>query len=467
MSMSFERYGLNDGLIRWVEQTAACRVTGVEKQGRGRPAWFIDAQSDSGPKRLYLRGDRGIEKGINRHYPLSREAKLIVALAPHGIPVAGTYGYNAEHRALLQDFVEGGVHFHHIEDDDERNRTGDDFMRVLARLHKIKPAELNLPADEYFVPTTPAEHALHDLELWERTHFESIEEPEPFMRFALRWLKTHVPDHVVGTVMVQGDTGPGQFIYKDGKVAAIVDWEYAHWGCPMEDLAEIRQRALLHPFGDMVGRFRVYEREYGAPLDFDLIRYYTVRGLINTPLALIGPELTHPKSHADIAERLAWNAMYLRVTAESLAEASDIDLSNERIDLPDDVPSDRLSRLYDVVCDDLRDEHMPLIDGAYEQHRMRSTLYLVEHLRQLSRIGGILDSQEMDEMAALLGSRPSSVKEGNFKLDQLVQQLGPERDEALIRYFYRNSRRQELALGEAALSQGDMGKTARLQPLAL
>ena len=38
-------------------------------------------------------------------------------------------------------------------------------------------------------------------------------------------------------------------------------------------------------------------------------------------------------------------------------------------------------------------------------------------------------------------------------------------DERLIRYFYRYSRRKELVLGEAALSQGDMGKTAGLQLL--
>ena len=465
MSTSFETLGLGRDFIRWIEETAGCRVTGAEKQGRGRPAWFIDAETAEGPKRLYLRGDRGIEKGINRHYPLSREATLLMAVERHGVPVAHTYGYSAEHKALLQDFVPGGVFFHHIKDENERNRTGDDFMVALARLHKLTPADLNLPPDQFHVPGTPEEHAWHDLKLWEDTHYASIEEPQPFMRYALRWLRTHVPDHVLGTVIVQGDTGPGQFIFRDGKVKAIVDWEYAHWGCPMEDLAEIRQRELLYPFGDMMGRYRVYERESGIPLDIPLIRYYTVRSVINTPLALIGPELTHPKSHADIAERLAWNALFLRVTAEALAEAAGVDLSAEHVAVPANVPADRLGRLFDVVADDLRDEHLPRIEGAYEKHRMRSTAYLVEHLRTVQRIGALLDTQELDEMAALLGYRPASVGEGNAKLDEMVQTAGPEQDATLIRYFYRYSRRQELALGEAALSQGDMGKTAGLQLL--
>jgi aminoglycoside phosphotransferase (APT) family kinase protein len=463
MSTSFD--SIDPGLVGWIEQTASCTVTGVEKQGRGRPAWFVDGDTAQGPKRFYVRGDRGIAQGINRHYRLSREAKLLMAVERHGIPVAHTYGYSAEHDALLQDFVPGGVFFHHIADPDERNRTGDDFMRVLARLHRLTPAALGLPQDEFHVPTTPADHALHDFALWERTHFETIESPEPFMRYAVRWLHRNVPDHVLGTVIVQGDTGPGQFIFQGGKVAAIVDWEYAHWGCPMEDLAEIRQRELLYPFGDMMARYRVYEQESGLPLDFGLIRYYTVRSLVNTPLALIGPELTRPKSHADIAERLAWNALFLRVTAEALAEASGVDISREVVTLPERIPDEPLNRLFDVVYDDLKDEHLQKIDGAYPRHRMRSTIFLFEHLRQLARVGTFLDEQELDEMSSLLGHRPASIAEGNEKLDLMVQSCGPEQDPALIRFFYRHARRKELALGDAALSQGDMGKAARLQLL--
>lgn len=459
-------FDLPDGLVRWIEAVSGAKLVGAEKQGRGRPAWFLDAMTAGGGKRrLYLRCDRGIAQGINRHYPLSREARLLFALERHGIPVPHTYAYSPEHKALLQDFVEGGVKFHHIPDEAEKNRVGDDFMRTLARLHRLRPSDLDLPESEFHQPTTPADHALHDLRYWEETHFETIEEPEPFMRFGLRWLKRHVPDRVLGTVIVQGDTGPGQFIFGGGKVRAIIDWEYAHWGCPMEDLAEIRQRELLYPFGDMMSRYRVYEAESGIPLDLDLIRYYTVRSLINTPLALIGPELTYPKSHADIAERLAWNALFLRVTAESLAEAAGIDISRERIELPAHIPSDPVSRLFDVVMDDLKNEHAPQIQGAYQQHRMRSTTFLFEHLRTLWRVGAFLAAQDLDEMAALLGTRPASIAEGNEKLDRLVRDAGPERDEQLIRYFYRCSRRKELALGDAALSQGDMGKIAGLQPL--
>ena len=460
-----ESGALAAGLVCWIEETVLGSLVKAIKQGRGRPAWYLTVNINGCPRKLYLRCDRGIANGINRYYPLSREAKLLFALDGTDVPVAKTYGYNAEYRALLQDCVDGEVRFHHIADPQERNGVGDDFMRALARLHKLQPADLRLPSEEFHVPVTPAEHALHDLQLWEKTHIESIEEPDPFMTFALRWLHKHVPDRVLGTVIVQGDTGPGQFIFKDGRVVAIVDWEYAHWGCPMEDLAEIRQRELLYPFGDMMARFRAYEEASGTPIDLDLIRYYTVRSLINTPLALIGPELTFPRAHADIAERLAWNALFKRVLAEALAEAEDIDLSGESVSAPASFVSDPIGRLFDVVVADLQFEHPRSISADYERHRLRSTTYLVEHLRQIHRIGASLDAQELDEMGALLGGRPLSIIEGRIKLNRLVQEVGVERDAELIRYFFRHSRRCELLLGNAALSQGDMGKTARLQLL--
>ena len=42
----------------------------------------------------------------------------------------------------------------------------------------------------------------------------------------------------------QGDTGPGNFLYGDGRVKAILDFELAHWGDPMDDIAWLSWR---HP----------------------------------------------------------------------------------------------------------------------------------------------------------------------------------------------------------------------------
>ena len=44
------------------------------------------------------------------------------------------------------------------------------------------------------------------------------------------------------TVLVQGDTGPGNFLADDGVVTGLVDWEFAHVGDPMDDWAWVEMR---------------------------------------------------------------------------------------------------------------------------------------------------------------------------------------------------------------------------------
>ena len=127
---------MEEGLFQWVETCLGTAVTRLRKQGRGRPAWFIDTLKDGQVERFYLRCDRGIKRGINQFYPLSRETALLDKLSDTPVPVARTRGFNPEYQALLQEFVEGDVFFHHIETEEERETVGNNFMRALADLHR-------------------------------------------------------------------------------------------------------------------------------------------------------------------------------------------------------------------------------------------------------------------------------------------------------------------------------------------
>ena len=48
--------------------------------------------------------------------------------------------------------------------------------------------------------------------------------PMPLLSFCVDWLERNMPDDGGPVVLVQGDTGPGNFMYRDGRVTAIVDW---------------------------------------------------------------------------------------------------------------------------------------------------------------------------------------------------------------------------------------------------
>ena len=91
--------------------------------------------------------------------------------------------------------------------------------------------------------------------------------PDPALAFALRWLRRNVPAYDGPPVLVQGDTGPGNFMYADGRVIAVVDWELAHLGDPMDDIAWLSLRATQEPFTDFPARLREYEELSGNAID--------------------------------------------------------------------------------------------------------------------------------------------------------------------------------------------------------
>ena len=75
---------------------------------------------------------------------------------------------------------------------------------------------------------------------------------------------------------MQGDTGPGNFMYSGGRVTAVVDWELAHLGDPMDDIAWLSLRATQEPFTDFPTRLREYEELSGNTIDEDRVHYYQV-----------------------------------------------------------------------------------------------------------------------------------------------------------------------------------------------
>jgi aminoglycoside phosphotransferase (APT) family kinase protein len=77
----------------------------------------------------------------------------------------------------------------------------------------------------------------HEIERWEKVIDEDEREPQPIARAALRWLKRNPAPPARKISVVHGDYRSGNFLYDgDGNIRAILDWEMAHLGDPLEDL---------------------------------------------------------------------------------------------------------------------------------------------------------------------------------------------------------------------------------------
>jgi aminoglycoside phosphotransferase (APT) family kinase protein len=103
---------------------------------------------------------------------------------------------------------------------------------ALARLHCLDTASGVLGALPRMGDPPAQATVRHYQELFHRVALE----PRPVIELAFRWLFRHLPPDGHHSV-VHGDFRVGNFLYDETGLRAIVDWEIAHVGHPMEDIS--------------------------------------------------------------------------------------------------------------------------------------------------------------------------------------------------------------------------------------
>jgi aminoglycoside phosphotransferase (APT) family kinase protein len=107
---------------------------------------------------------------------------------------------------------------------------------ILGEIAKADPAALGLTR----VMEAPALDACwrRELDYWEGVFDRDEAEPLPIARAAIRWLRAHPPPPAQKLSVVHGDYRTGNFLYDEaGEIHGVLDWEMAHLGDPLEDLA--------------------------------------------------------------------------------------------------------------------------------------------------------------------------------------------------------------------------------------
>jgi aminoglycoside phosphotransferase (APT) family kinase protein len=118
-----------------------------------------------------------------------------------------------------------------------------DLVDVVAGLHSTTIDR------RLFDPTagdlSAAEIIERQIDFWRDAFLARRIEPNPVMWTSFGWLKRNLvpPDDIC---LVHGDLRPGNFLYLDKSVSGLLDWEMAHLGDPLEDIAWI-YRPLWSP----------------------------------------------------------------------------------------------------------------------------------------------------------------------------------------------------------------------------
>lgn len=447
-----------EAIFPWLERTLGGRIVSRRRQGResgGRLAWFVDLEIEGRPRKTYVRGARDDSFSYTRIYSTRREAAILEVLHREGLRVPEVLAFHEDPPAAVLGWVEGRDDFNNVCDEASRESILESFLEQLAALHAIDARKFE--AIGLRIPETPEELALHDLDVWQSTYEGAVREPLPLLTFVCQWLRRNVPRKPVRPVLCQGDTGPGNLLFHEGRVSALVDFELAHLADPMTDLACVRSRDLYTPLGRFPDRLTRYAELAGCEIDYDTLLYYSVKTQALVPLSL-APVMENLHAGTEHAEWIAQHVFYLRTTAEVLAEAIGLPLAP--VELPE-ARTSRFSACYDMLLENLEQEQAPAIQDPFLANRMWFATRLARHLRNAERRGDAFAQQELDDMGELLGRRPRELREGHRAVDAFVRQAGPDADAALVQYFYRHARREE-ALMEGALG---MCEGARLSPL--
>ena len=267
--------GLPEGMLDWVAEVAGGPVVRHERHVARREAWVVDAERPDGSLlKGFLRLEREAKPG--NPWSLEKETAIVAALGAQSVPVTRVHGWNPELRCTLFERVDGVGEIACAAPQDRRTIM-EQFVDGIAAMHRLDPDELGL-ADLPGLrrPTSARECALGEVETIVATWSAFLASyTDPLITYGLDWLRRRAPEQVSRISLLQGDTGPGNFVFDGDRLTAIVDFEWGHFGDPLEDLGNVCVREFWTPSGCLdAALLERYEKASGIPVDLATVRYY-------------------------------------------------------------------------------------------------------------------------------------------------------------------------------------------------
>ena len=249
-----------------------------ETGGASRMTWSFDVRAAAGETHgLIARvappaGGATVRPGPGAS--LAHEVALMRAAAAAGVPVpaliaAGEIEPGTEF--VVMERVAGETIPRRVLRSPElsgaRPRLAAQCGRILAAIHRIPSGAI------------PGLDAADPVATWGGV-LETLGEPHPALEFALRRLRRARPP-AGRAVVVHGDFRNGNLIVGPDGVRAVLDWELAHYGDPLEDLGWLCAKAWrfgaplpVGGFGGYDDLIAAYERAGGAAVDRAALRWW-------------------------------------------------------------------------------------------------------------------------------------------------------------------------------------------------
>jgi aminoglycoside phosphotransferase (APT) family kinase protein len=215
----------------------ATGVTGAAKLsgGASQETWTFDiVQAGGNIGAILRRAPPGYGASPSRAAGLDAEARLMQLAHDAGLPSPRVLHVLTPEDELGTGFImariEGETIARKILRDEQfaraRPMLAHQLGQIAAGIHRLDAAKL--PKLRQMASTKE----IADLE----GEYRSFDRPRPVFELALRWLRAHDPGPSEEVTLVHGDFRHGNLVIGPDGVRAVLDWELAHLGDPMEDL---------------------------------------------------------------------------------------------------------------------------------------------------------------------------------------------------------------------------------------
>ena len=252
--------------------------------GATQEVWRFDLIEQGRETPLVLRRAPGGTRVSDTAIGLETEARLIVAAGAKGVPVPPVRhvldGDDGLGHGFIMGFVEGETLGGRIVRQEAfaeaRTFLARQCGEVLARIHTLDPAEF---------PNLRRQTPRQLIDQYKAT-YKASGWPRPVIDLAFRWLDERCPPDPKQMKLVHGDFRNGNLMIGPDGVRAVLDWEIAHVGDPMEDFGWIctgswRFGQMDRPvggFGEREDLWAGYEAAGGAPVSRDHALWWEVYG---------------------------------------------------------------------------------------------------------------------------------------------------------------------------------------------
>jgi aminoglycoside phosphotransferase (APT) family kinase protein len=255
----------------------------------------VDVTVEGQPSRFALRSDAraSLPGSIGR----AEERRVIDLAVASGVPTPAVRHEVPDllrpgATALLMDWVDGVAIAARVLRDPAleaaRAALPEQLARALVAIHRapVTPGVLDVPHS-----ATSGRAATEAMLSFSRTTLDTLPEPKPGLELVFRWLEAHAPPDRP-PVLCHGDFRMGNFMVGAGSppgspgLVALVDWEFAHWGSPADDLGWLCVRdwrfgKLDRAAGGLVPRARFVEAYLaagGLPVTEEELEWWEIAG---------------------------------------------------------------------------------------------------------------------------------------------------------------------------------------------